>query len=70
MVNLHYGHQLWPGTVLGEVHLPIQIGSLTASVNFIVADVTESTNLGHPFLEQSRACLDFGVQRIVLFRGA
>lgn len=55
--------------VRGEVYLPIQIGSRTISVNFLVADVAENTEaiLGHPFLEQSRARLDFGSQKIVLF---
>lgn len=55
--------------VLGEVHVPIQVGTHTVSVNFIVADVTEDTEtiLGHPFLEQARARLDFGSQKIVLF---
>lgn len=55
--------------VCGEIYLPIQIGSRTVSVNFLVADVSENTEaiLGHPFLEQSRARLDFGSQKIVLF---
>ncbi|KAL7883473.1 hypothetical protein SRHO_G00011310 [Serrasalmus rhombeus] len=56
-------------TVQGEVHLPIQIGSRVASVNFLVADVARDTEtiLGHPFLEQSKARLDFGNQKIMLF---
>lgn len=55
--------------VLGEVDVPIQIGTHTVSVNFIVADVSEGTEaiLGHPFLEQARARLDFGSRKIVLF---
>lgn len=51
--------------VFGEVHLSIQVGTSTVSVN------TENTEaiLGHPFLEQAQAQarLDFGSQRIVLF---
>ncbi|KAK3567208.1 hypothetical protein QTP86_013421 [Hemibagrus guttatus] len=55
--------------VLGEVDVPIQIGTHTVSVNFIVANVAEGTEaiLGHPFLEQARARLDFGSKKIVLF---
>ncbi|KAL2099461.1 hypothetical protein ACEWY4_005941 [Coilia grayii] len=57
--------------VRGEIYLPIQIGSRTVSVNFLVADVAENTGaiLGHLFLEQSRARLDQKVtsQKIVLF---
>lgn len=55
--------------VFGEVHLPIQVGTRTVSVIFIVVDVAENTEaiLGHPFLEQSQAHLDFDSQRIVLF---
>ncbi|KAL6469079.1 hypothetical protein MHYP_G00226030 [Metynnis hypsauchen] len=55
--------------VCGEVHLPVQIGTRTVSVNFIVADIAEKVEaiLGHPFLEQSKAYLDFGSQKIVLF---
>ncbi|KAK3552131.1 hypothetical protein QTP86_001505 [Hemibagrus guttatus] len=55
--------------VLGEVDVPIQIGTHTVSVNFIVADVAEGTEaiLVHPFLEQARARLDFGSKKIVLF---
>ncbi len=55
--------------VLGEVDVPVQVGTQTVSVNFIVADVAEGTEaiLGHPFLEQARARLDFGSQKIVLF---
>ncbi|KAL1254816.1 hypothetical protein QQF64_012877 [Cirrhinus molitorella] len=55
--------------VLGEVDVPVQVGTQTVSVNFIVADVAEDTEaiLGHPFLEQAWARLDFGSQKIVLF---
>ncbi|RXN37980.1 Retrovirus-related Pol poly from transposon [Labeo rohita] len=55
--------------VLGEVDVPVQVGTQTVSVHFIVADVVEGTEdiLGHPFLEQARARLDFGSQKIVLF---
>ncbi len=55
--------------VLGEVDVPVQVGTQTVSVNFIVADVAEGTEaiLGHPFLEQARARLYFGSQKIVLF---
>ncbi|KAL0160919.1 hypothetical protein M9458_044644, partial [Cirrhinus mrigala] len=55
--------------VLGEVDVPVQVGTQTVSVNFIVADAAEGTEaiLGHPFLEQARTRLDFGSQKIVLF---
>ncbi|KAL0162302.1 hypothetical protein M9458_041698, partial [Cirrhinus mrigala] len=41
--------------VLGEVDVPVQVGTQTVSVNFVVADVAEGTEaiLGHPFLEQA-----------------
>ncbi|KAL0202037.1 hypothetical protein M9458_000055, partial [Cirrhinus mrigala] len=55
--------------VLGEVDVPVQVGTQTVSVNFIVADVAKGTEaiLGHPFSEKARARLDFGSQKIVLF---
>ncbi|XP_078799615.1 uncharacterized protein LOC144990300 [Oryzias latipes] len=55
--------------VLGEVDLPVNVGCRVISVNFIIADTTESTEviLGHPFLLQTQACLDYGSKEITLF---
>ncbi|KAJ8346470.1 hypothetical protein SKAU_G00278710 [Synaphobranchus kaupii] len=55
--------------VLGEVTLPVQVGNRVNSVNFIMADTAESTEviLGHPFLHQACAHLDYGCQEITLF---
>uniref|UniRef100_A0AAV2K6V2 Integrase p58-like C-terminal domain-containing protein n=1 Tax=Knipowitschia caucasica TaxID=637954 RepID=A0AAV2K6V2_KNICA len=41
----------------------------TTDVNFIMADTARSTEviLGHPFLRQSNACLDYGRREISLF---
>ncbi|XDV17606.1 hypothetical protein PO909_023440 [Leuciscus waleckii] len=55
--------------VLGEVNLPVQVGSRATNVNFIIADTTENTEviLGHPFLHQTSAQLDYGRREITLF---
>ncbi|CAL8391318.1 unnamed protein product [Arctogadus glacialis] len=54
--------------VLGEVNLPVQVGSRATNVNFIMADTAESTEviLGHPFLHQTSAQLDYGRREITL----
>ena len=53
---------------LGEVNLPVQVGSRATNVNFIMADTAESTEviLGHPFLHQTSAQLDYGRREITL----
>ncbi|CAI5674954.1 unnamed protein product [Oreochromis niloticus] len=55
--------------VLGEVILPVHVGSSVNDVDFLLADMAEGTEviLGHPFLQQSCACLDYGRQEITLF---
>ena len=55
--------------VLGEVTIPVRTAGQATDVNFIVADTADSTEviLGHPFLKQARACLDYGRQEITLF---
>ncbi len=55
--------------VLGEVDIPVHVGGRTATVNFIVVDTIGSTEviLGHPFLLQAQACLDYGRREITLF---
>ena len=54
--------------VLGEAHIPVQIHNRQVSVLFPVADIDgDEALLGHPFLSQAQARLDFGNQRIVLF---
>ncbi|XP_028299789.1 uncharacterized protein LOC114461699 [Gouania willdenowi] len=55
--------------VLGEVILPVHIGNSITQVNFIMADTTQSTEviLGHPFLLQAQARLDYGRKEITLF---
>ena len=54
--------------VLGEAHIPVQINNRQVSVLFLVADIAgDEALLGHPFLSQAQARLDFGNQRIVLF---
>ncbi|XP_034004081.1 uncharacterized protein LOC117496511 [Trematomus bernacchii] len=55
--------------VRGEVNLPVQAGSKVTNVNFIIADTAENTEviLGHPFLLQSHAHLDYGRREITLF---
>ncbi|KAJ7987593.1 hypothetical protein DPEC_G00328090 [Dallia pectoralis] len=54
--------------VLGEVNLPVQVGSRATNVNFVIADTTENTEviLGHPFLHQTSAQLDYGRREITL----
>uniref|UniRef100_A0A3B4WDD1 Gypsy retrotransposon integrase-like protein 1 n=2 Tax=Seriola lalandi dorsalis TaxID=1841481 RepID=A0A3B4WDD1_SERLL len=56
-------------SVLGEVDVPAQIGGRIVTVNFIIADTFGSTEviLGHPFLLQAQACLDYGRREITLF---
>ena len=54
--------------VLGEVNLPVRVGSRATNVNFIKANTAESTEviLGHPFLLQTSAQLDYGHREITL----
>ena len=56
-------------TVLGEVTLPVRTGSKTTDVNFIIANTAGSTEviLGHPFLHQAGAHLDYGHKEATLF---
>lgn len=59
-----------PGNVpvLGEAHVSVRIDHCQVNVLFLVADIaTEEILLGHPFLAQAQARLDFGNHRIVLF---
>ncbi|CAL8371798.1 unnamed protein product [Gadus morhua 'NCC'] len=53
---------------LGEVSLQVQVGSRATNVNFIMANTAESTEviLGHPFLHQTSAQLDYGHCEITL----
>ncbi|XP_036001790.1 uncharacterized protein LOC118565513 [Fundulus heteroclitus] len=54
--------------VLGEAHIPVHINNRQVSVHFLVADIAgDEALLGHPFLIQAQARLDFGNHRIVLF---
>ncbi|XP_076748173.1 uncharacterized protein LOC143421991 [Maylandia zebra] len=55
--------------ILGEVILPVHVGSGVKNVDFLLADMAEGTEviLEHPFLQQSCACLDYGRQEITLF---
>ncbi|KAL7406654.1 hypothetical protein ABVT39_024094 [Epinephelus coioides] len=54
--------------VLGEAYIPVQINNRQVSVHFLVADIAgDEALLGHPFLTQAQARLDFGNRRIVLF---
>ena len=54
--------------VIGEAYIPVQINNRQVSVLFLVADIAgEEALLGHPFLVQAQARLDFGNSRIVLF---
>ncbi|KAM3623655.1 uncharacterized protein V6R79_013858 [Siganus canaliculatus] len=54
--------------VLGETHIPVQINSRQVDVHFLVANISgDEALLGHPFLCQAQACLDFGNHRIMLF---
>lgn len=54
--------------VLGEAHIPVQINNRQVNVHFLVADIAgDEVLLGHPFLAQAQARLDFGNHRIVLF---
>lgn len=55
--------------VLGEVVLPVQVGTRVTSVNFIVAATAGNAEviLGQPFLQQAGTCLDYGRREITLF---
>lgn len=54
--------------VLGEAHIPVLINSHEVTVHFLVAYVaTNDALLGHPFLVQAKAHLDYENQRIMLF---
>lgn len=54
--------------VLGEAKIPVGINNRQVEVDFIVADIASNeVLLGHPFLTQAEARLDFGKHRIVLF---
>lgn len=59
-----------PGDVpmLGEAYIPVHVNNRQVSVHFLVADIGgDEVLLGHPFLIQAQARLDFGNHRIVLF---
>lgn len=54
--------------VLGEVKIPVSINNRQVEVDFLVADIDgNEVLLGHPFLTQAEALLDFGKHRIILF---
>uniref|UniRef100_A0AAV2MLW5 Peptidase A2 domain-containing protein n=1 Tax=Knipowitschia caucasica TaxID=637954 RepID=A0AAV2MLW5_KNICA len=54
--------------VLGETKVPVNIHNRQVEVDFLVADIAgKDVLLGHSFLTQAEACLDFGKHRIVLF---
>ncbi|KAJ3581001.1 hypothetical protein NHX12_032607 [Muraenolepis orangiensis] len=54
--------------VVGEANFPVQINKCQVSIHFLVADIaSEEALLGHPFLVQSKARLDYGTNRMVLF---
>ncbi|CAJ1078396.1 unnamed protein product [Xyrichtys novacula] len=60
-----------PGSlvVLGEITTPVLIGNHVTNVIFIMADTVENIDviLGHPFLLQAQACLDYGHGKVTLF---
>ncbi|KAG1937121.1 hypothetical protein F2P79_018352 [Pimephales promelas] len=64
------GHRAqWSGSHGGGgVNLPVQVGRGAIDVNFIIADTAENTEviLGHPFLHQTSAQLDYGRREITL----
>lgn len=50
------------------VKIPVSINGRQFEVDFLVADIAgNEVLLGHPFLTQAEACLDFDKHRIVLF---
>ncbi|KAG1927529.1 interleukin-1 receptor accessory protein-like 1-A [Pimephales promelas] len=54
--------------VLGEAKVPVSINNRQVEVDFLVADIEgNEVLLGHPFLTQAEARLDFGKHRIILF---
>ncbi|KAG1925231.1 thy-1 membrane glycoprotein [Pimephales promelas] len=54
--------------VLGEAKVPVSINNRQVVVDFLVADIEgNEVLLGHPFLTQAEARLDFGKHRIILF---
>lgn len=54
--------------VLGEAKVPVSINNRQFEVDFLVADIEgNEVLLGHPFLTQAEARLDFGRHRIILF---
>ncbi|XP_026022288.1 uncharacterized protein LOC113021785 [Astatotilapia calliptera] len=54
--------------VLGEAQIPVNINNRQVDVDFLVADIAgNEVLLGHPFLTQAEARLDFGKRRIILF---
>uniref|UniRef100_A0AAV2K8I4 RNA-directed DNA polymerase n=1 Tax=Knipowitschia caucasica TaxID=637954 RepID=A0AAV2K8I4_KNICA len=54
--------------VFGEAKVPVSINNRQVEVDFLVADIEgNEVLLGHPFLTQAEARLDFGKHRIVLF---
>ena len=57
--------------ILGEITAPVVIRDHVTNVNFIIADTAGNTDiiLGHPFLLQAQACLDYGRRKITLFGG-
>ncbi|KAK5623464.1 hypothetical protein CRENBAI_013776 [Crenichthys baileyi] len=54
--------------VLGEAQLAVDINNRQVDVDFLVADIAGAeVLLGHPFLTQAGARLDFGDHRVILF---
>ena len=53
--------------VHGQVTLPVQLGRSECHIQFIVADCAEEAILGVPFLQESKAKLDFSRLRLHLF---
>ncbi|CAI5671880.1 unnamed protein product [Oreochromis niloticus] len=54
--------------VLGKAQIPVNINNRQVDVNFLVSDIAgNEVLLGHPFLTQAEARLDFGKRRIILF---
>lgn len=54
---------------MGEITVPVVIRNYVINVNFILTDTAGNTDiiLGHPFLLQAQACLDYGRRKIALF---
>lgn len=54
--------------VLEETHIEVQLNNRQVSVHFLITDIAgNEALLGHPFLTEAQARLDFGNHRIELF---